>query len=66
MKPNRTYKHKNCKDVAFRPVSVADQDGTILALGYWVNLTMTPSRVIDFDEIEVDVEDLDKWKEIEL
>lgn len=65
MLPNTLYKHKNNTDVAFSPISVRQQDKSLLLFGRWYNI-VNPTNVffIEDDEITIKLSDVDKWEEV--
>jgi hypothetical protein len=60
-KPYNLYKHKDCIDVAFRPMHITKLDDKFLIQGYWVGATS--HKILAGDVITVKQQDIKNWRE---
>jgi hypothetical protein len=64
--PHKLYKHIDCLDVAFVPLSVGFTDDEVICTGHWVNVS-NPDKyfLIEKEVIKIKSSDITNWKILE-
>lgn len=70
MEHYKGYKHIRNTDVAFYPTRIEKQrNGNLQCGGWWINIVNPEAHFVisyELDAIEIQAEDVDKWKPIKL